>query len=148
MRVVLILAHFLLILSACNSPMNHRVEADSPTNKSLESMSFSSYSLAVEVQWLTGPVGNIQTKNQLLVILKNDQGAPSPLPEGLTLNFYATMPSMGHPMDDAGQFQYLGNGIYLNPSIKYNMPGDWKNELWIMDNQFNIKDKVTWEEFF
>ena len=38
--------------------------------------------------------------------------------------------------------------VYLNKTIRYNMPGDWKNELWIIDDQLNIQDKVEWNEFF
>ena len=83
-----------------------------------------------------------------MVIVRNREGALASLPQGLTLNFYSTMPSMGHPMEDAGYFEKLGVGIYLNSSISYNMSGDWRNELWIMDSDYNIKDKVIWEEFF
>lgn len=58
------------------------------------------------------------------------------------------MPSMGHPMDDAGYFESLGDGLYINRTIRYNMPGDWKNELWILDQDLNIQEKVQWDEFF
>lgn len=70
------------------------------------------------------------------------------LPEGQTLEFYATMPSMGHPMEDAGFFEEIDQGVYVNKAIRYNMSGDWKNELWIMDENLNILDRLQWLIYF
>lgn len=137
-----------VLSSACDSPMSHRVASGNRAQGGAESLTFKSYDLTVEVNWLLGPVGNISTNNQLLVVVKNHLGAPASLPEGHSLNFYATMPSMGHPMEDAGFFEELSPGVYVNKTIRYNMPGDWRNELWIMDRDLNIKDKVVWDEFF
>ena len=137
-----------LVISSCGSPMNHRVEPQEQIQKKLNTMSLENLALDAEIQWLTGPAGNIKVNNQLMVIFRNKDGVPSDLPKGLTVNFYATMPSMNHPMDNAGDFEPLGHGIYLNSTIRYNMPGDWLNELWIMDSEYNIKDKVLWDDFF
>ena len=39
-------------------------------------------------------------------------------------------------MESAGAFEELVEGIYLNTGIVYNMPGDWKNEILILDKDF------------
>lgn len=139
---------FLLII-ACESPRNNRVSPNGlNVNPLSQTMSFLEFPYQVEVKWLVGPVGNINAKNQLLVVIKDQDGNPTSLPAQYSLGFYATMPSMGHPMDDAGYFEDLGYGIYLNKTIGYNMPGDWQNEVWIMDKEFNVLDRVIWDDFF
>lgn len=135
------------ILAGCESPVNHRVE-DGAKSQDVQLMSLDTFNLKVKAQWIVGPVGNLSSNNQLLVIIKNAEDRLASLPQGKTLNFYATMPSMGHPLDDPGFFKEISEGIYLNSTIKYNMPGDWKNELWIMNSDFYIEDKVIWHEFF
>lgn len=139
---------FIFTLSACDSPMNNRISTSYGIQNKAQKISFKEYPLTVETQWLVGPSGNITINNTLMVILKDSQGHLINLPDDLSLAFYSTMPSMGHPMEDAGYFEQINDGIYINKNIKYNMPGDWKNELWIMDTQFNIKDKIEWDEFF
>lgn len=136
-------------LVACNSPQNHRVISNE-TNKNLQekTLSFKTLGLQISTQWLSGPVGNIHINNALLVIIKDGDGQPTALPQDCTLTFYATMPSMGHPMDDAGFFEELDTGIYINKNIRYNMPGEWKNELWILDQDFHTQDKVSWIDQF
>ncbi|MCB0363668.1 MAG: hypothetical protein KDD35_13155, partial [Bdellovibrionales bacterium] len=104
-------------------------------------------SLQVEVKWIDGPYGNINKTNHLVVFLYKE-GKLYSLPENQTLEFYATMPSMGHPLDDPGVFESIDNGIYVNKSIRYNMPGDWKNELWIMDSDLKILDRLEWLIYF
>lgn len=138
---------FFIFIMGCESPMNNRVLGQ-PDALVAEELSFAELSLSVEPQWLSGPVGNININNQLLVVLRNSLGRLTSLPQDMSLNFYATMPSMGHPMDDAGYFEEIDTGIYLNKTIRYNMGGDWRNELWLMDADFNIKEKVLWHEFF
>jgi hypothetical protein len=128
--------------------MNHRVGSQTKAIKKSGTLSFNQYKLQAEILWLKGPVGDIRTDNTLLVILKDSNGALTSVPEGLTLEFYATMPSMGHPMEDAGYFENIGPGLYINQSIRYNMPGDWKNELWLLDNDFETQDRLSWEVFF
>ncbi len=134
----------IILLAGCDSPMNNRIREGTLEGKYKEiKTSFKTSNLVAEVQWLDGPHGHINKSNHLLVVLyKNEK--PYSLPKNQTLEFYATMPSMGHPMDDAGFFEEIDTGIYVNKSIKYNMPGDWKNELWIMDSDFNILDKLEW----
>jgi hypothetical protein len=142
----LILCVFLV--TACDSPIQNKVRLTETEDKNQQSsLQFPQLAIAAEARWLQGPFGQITQTNTLLVVLTQNAQAYS-LPEGLTLNFYATMPSMGHPMDDAGFFEEIEPGVYINRSIRYNMPGDWKNELWIMDSNFNIKDQVAWDEFF
>ncbi len=142
--------YFLLLLGicGCDSPMNNRV--NEPQNKAQQSISlrFESLALNIKTVWLAGPEGSINFNNKLLVILTNEQGDLTDLPNDTTLQFYSTMPSMGHPMDDAGTFVRMAKGLYLNDTIKYNMPGDWLNELWILDQNFQTVDAVRWLEFF
>ncbi len=138
----------LTFLSACESPMNHRTSSDIKTQVDSQTLPLEVLKLNVEIKWIHGPMGNVSVKNHLLVILKDEQGALYSLPDDLSLGFYATMPSMGHPLDDPGFFEDIGEGLYLNKSIRYNMPGDWKNEIWVLDQNFNIKDKVEWDDFF
>lgn len=137
-----------LSLVRCDSPMNNRVEENNSTLSQAQKISFTQGALVAEFKWIAGPVGNITFNNILLVILRDAQGRLANLPENQTLEFYSTMPSMGHPLEDPGYFEPISEGMYLNKTIKYNMPGDWKNELWILDADFNIKDKLEWDDFF
>lgn len=138
----------ILLLTACSSPMNHRVVGEEKKQEPSQVLTFEQYGLTVNYQWLKGPIGNINTDNELLVFIKNKEGELSSLPDHLILSFYATMPSMGHPLDDAGYFKEISEGIYLNKNIRYNMPGDWANELQILDENYNIKDRLKWSDFF
>lgn len=137
-----------IFIAGCDSPQNHRIREAAHTASEAQTLYFSTQELSVRVQWLVGPIGNINTNNHLLVIFTDASGTPQSLPNGISLGFYSTMPSMGHPMDDAGFFEKISDGIYLNKTIRYNMPGDWQNELWLMDSQLNIQEKVLWNEFF
>jgi hypothetical protein len=144
-----IFSTLLALQVSCNSPMNHRLRSAENDNKSLglAESRFTGGEWSARALWVEGPFGNTNQNNYLLVFLYKE-GRLQSLPSGQTLNFYATMPSMGHPMEDAGFFQELDEGIYLNKSIRYNMPGDWKNELWIMDANLNIVDQLEWLIFF
>lgn len=132
----------------CNSPMNHRTDSPGKQAPAGKALNLSSLAISVNTQWLVGPVGSINFNNVLLVQMKNPQGELQDLPAGLFLQFYAIMPSMGHPMDDAGTFERIAKGLYLNSTIKYNMPGDWKNEIWVMDSTFKTIEAVQWNDFF
>lgn len=138
----------LISLAACDSPMNHRVRTHDQDQQNFEqSLSFKRSKLSLTAQWIKGPNGNIKSLSELLVFIEDSNGNRVNIPKEMSLNFYATMPSMGHAMEDAGFFEQIETGIYLNKSIRFNMPGDWKMELWLMDKDFEIKDKVQWPEF-
>jgi hypothetical protein len=148
MKDILRFSILLFFLNSCGSPMNNRTNIE-PNEKSKHTeLNFKKYSLNVEFTWILGPVGNIKQDNQLLVVIKDKEGKPKSLPNDLSLGFYSNMESMGHPLDEAGDFEDLGYGIYLNNSIRFNMTGDWLHEIRIMDGEFNILDKVSWKEFF
>ena len=148
MKNIIFLCFFTLFVSACDSPMNNRVSDNGDASGLvLEKKSFGISEYKVEVKWLDGPYGRVTQDNYLLVFLYKVDRLVS-LPETETLQFYATMPSMGHTLEDAGFFEEIETGIYLNKAIRFNMPGDWKNELWIMDSEFNIKDRLEWRIFF
>lgn len=136
---------FFLSLNACDSPIQHRVRAsDNAENKAQTNLNFNKYELNIEAQWLDGPHGNLTKTSTLMVIVTGPTGKMTSLPKELNLSFYATMPSMGHPMDDAGHFDEVDPGIYINKHIRFNMPGDWQMELWALDKNFNIKDQTQW----
>lgn len=146
MKICLIL--ILFITAACHSPINHQVKSKDGVSEKLKNETrFSKLNLNLSYEWLVGPSGDINQTNTLMVIVRNSNNAITDLPEGLTLSFYAMMPSMGHPLDDPGYFKKIDQGIYINKSIKYNMGGEWKNELWVLDEQLNIKDKAVWQSW-
>lgn len=147
MKILIILSVFTLI--ACGSPRDNMVKDGNNKQQKQTPNKLVAEVTKIEIsyQWLKGPSGSIYEDNHLLVVLTKDAQRYD-LPEGLSLLFYATMPSMGHPMEDAGHFKRLDTGIYINSSIKYNMPGDWLNEIWIVDDQLEIKDLVSWEDLF
>lgn len=145
----LLLVALALLTAHCNSPMNHRVVADDNTiTKSATPRVFSKYKLAVESRWLRGPFGNVKLKNQLMVLVFDNTGTPTSLPDGLTLNFYSTMPSMVHPLEDAGFFEEVDTGVFINKDIQFNMGDEWRHELWLMNKDLDILDKVQWFESF
>jgi hypothetical protein len=128
--------------------MNHQSGDVAEQTQKANALKFSSLDLSVKTIWLEGPVGSINFNNSLLVTLSNSRGELEDLPVGLFLQYFAVMPSMGHPMDDAGTFERISKGIYLNSTIKYNMPGDWKNEIWVMDATYKTIEAVQWNDFF
>ena len=139
---------FFVLSFGCESPMNNRVVGDDNVESlKISNAQFTELGVYVTWQWLGGPVGRISARNQLLVTLKSDNG-PVDLPEGLSLEFYSTMPSMGHPLEDAGYFERLAEGVYLNTEIRFNMPGDWRHELWLMNTNFEVKERLVWDELF
>jgi hypothetical protein len=137
-----------LLICHCHSPMNHRTNEFQTMDQKTTSLEFKTLGLAVKTKWLMGPVGSIQATNTLLVSVYDAEGELVDLPNDLQLQFYATMPSMGHPLDDAGTFTKIATGLYLNTTIKYNMSGDWQNEIWLMDSNFKIHGTVQWLEVF
>lgn len=136
-----------VITAACDSPMNHRLRGEDKAQMTAQKVSLPQIDLQVVALWLHEPSGNVQEQNSLLVILKDSDGKLIHLPANYTLVFYATMPSMGHPLDSPGEFEMLKEGIYLNPQIRYNMNGEWQNELWIIDENLQLVDKIVWTEF-
>ncbi|MCH2533939.1 MAG: hypothetical protein MK008_05810 [Bdellovibrionales bacterium] len=137
----------ILLLTACHSPINHRLTQDNSELKKLKlSKEFKNNKLMITFEWIVGPSGDINKNNSLFVVVKDENNNLVNIPKGLNLSFYATMPSMGHPLDDAGFFEPLSKGLYLNQTIKYNMGGQWLNELWLVDEDLNIKDKISWQD--
>ena len=137
-----------LYIVGCDSPMNHRTDEPKNLVQKANSLKLSKLELTFTTLWLVGPVGSINFNNKLLVSVYNLEGELTDLPTTLSLQFYATMPSMGHPMDDAGYFEKISTGLYLNSTIKYNMPGDWQNELWVMDENYQTLEAVQWLDYF
>jgi hypothetical protein len=161
---------FLFWFSGCESPMDNRVQESKNSQQKINTLKettlvlnesaapnadpvdnnpvHTTVALTVKATWLEGPIGSINVNNTLLVRVYDEQGAYTDLPENIFLQFYSTMPSMGHPMDDAGTFTRISTGFYLNETIKYNMPGDWQNELWLMNQDYQILAVVKWLEYF
>ncbi len=145
---------FLGLIMGC-SPLNNRYhEEDRATDKPEKTTQSSplkvnaTTSYTVEHQWVRGPFENIHEPSELLVFVYDDLGRLTALPKDVTLSFFATMPSMGHPLDQPGYFRELTPGIYLNSEISFNMPGDWKMELSVLDQNYKELDKVIWLTVF
>ncbi|MCJ8275332.1 MAG: hypothetical protein HRT44_08085 [Bdellovibrionales bacterium] len=137
-----------LILSACDSPMNHRVtRGEQDAENKEQQLYLKTMNLQVEARWLNGPHGSLQKTSSIMVMVFDTEGKLSDIGDDDILQFYASMPSMGHPLEDPGTFERLDEGIYINHKVQFNMPGDWLMEIWIMDQNFEIKDKVEWDEF-
>lgn len=148
MLKILLSGFALLLMSACDSPRDHRVNpASGDQNSSLALQNFKSSNLSVKAQWLAGPFPTANKFSTLIVYIYDSNGALTSLPAGDEINFFATMPSMGHDLDQPGYFEEISPGIYLNKQISLGMSGDWAMELWQQDANFDIKDKVVWSEF-
>lgn len=132
-------------LMACGSPTDNPVQSQPIQKNGVSQQSFGNLGYTVEHRWVSGPYSNINQKSVLAVYIKDASGNIVSLPEGLELSFYSTMPSMGHPMDDAGFFEE-GPGVYINRNIRFNMPGDWKHELWILNSDYDKVDELHWLE--
>lgn len=138
-----------IILSACDSPRNHRVN---PSELLMNSQNidpqFKTLPLKMKLQWVAGPYGTVEQKSKLLVTFLDTNDRLTSLPNEQELSFYATMPSMGHPLSHPGYFKKISEGIYLNEDIIFNMGGDWLMELSILNNSGEIKDEIKWSFFF
>ena len=134
-----------LIFTGCDSPLRHKVDGVKDTSEKIqEALPLEQSSLQIKTQWAEGPFDNVAKASVLVVYVYNSQNQLSDLPNNKILGFYATMPSMGHPLDSAGEFIRLEKGIYMNSQIKFNMGGEWLMELWIFDLDYNIEDRVKW----
>lgn len=134
---------FLLLLSACDSPLRHRVKEQDGSGPSLSLLSFQQSGYELRFQWIKGPFPNVSKASSLIVYVYKD-GDLMALPTDRQINFFATMPSMGHALDQPGYFEELSPGIYLNETITFNMTGEWLMELWLQDLKGDILEKVSW----
>lgn len=139
----------MLFLVSCESPRNNRVRTDENlVTAQGQSLRFEVFGYSIDVLWSEGPHPEIFKTSKLLVLIYNQDGQLTDLPDGINLNFFTLMPSMGHGAEDTGYFQKISEGIYENPSIVFQMPGDWQMQLSLLDSNFNELDKVVWLEFF
>ena len=138
----------LVFLSACGGPKDYQV-VNAPQLQVLNNsqlLVFKNQPYRVSFTWLESIKTSVKDKNKLIVYVYNSQKELVDLPEVLNLEFYASMPSMGHPMENEGVFQRVAQGIYLNQDIVFNMGGEWLMELWLINAQFEVKDQVAWIE--
>ena len=144
--------HFIILslffLVSCGSPQNHKIK-EGTTNSKLSETNLQAQILdyQFDVKWLGGPFGNSKQQSKLIVFVYRNSKL-SDIESGLHLQFYTSMPSMGHPMAEAGEFVRLSEGVYLNKGIEFNMPGEWMHELWLVDENFDTQDYVVWPESF
>ena len=145
--LLLILCIFLI---SCDGPKDHKVNGPTKVDSFglKESKRFKKYNITVMYQWLSPLKGSLSAENKLMIYFYDKNKELVDLPKDILLEFYATMPSMGHPMADAGYFTRLDAGIYFNDSIVFNMPGDWRMELILYDQDYNEIEKVKWDEYF
>lgn len=147
MRFVLL--SMALFLCSCGSPRNHRVLPDNElVQKQKGEGTFSKTNIKVRAEWLHGPFGNVKSASTLIVYLYDANGRLSSLPANSEISFFATMPSMGHALDQPGYFKNISQGIYLNNEITFNMPGEWQMELWIHSGDGELQDQVVWQDTF
>jgi hypothetical protein len=57
------------------------------------------------------------------------------------------MPSMGHPMQNAGFFEEVSFGVYINSEIEFNMDGEWEMFIQVYDENYDIMSEALWQEF-
>ena len=147
------------ILFGCNSPLDNKVSEEELNLTKKERLeqdqglphenniySFVRFDIKAEVQWITGPFSE-PVNSSLKVILTDLKGDPVSLdPSSYELGFNAFMPSMGHYLDDPGYFERVGEGVYINPAIKFNMANDWRMDVVIFDLNYKILDVVQWLE--
>lgn len=135
-----------VIFVGCNSPRNNRVSGgEISTEAATEIQMFSATGLRLNVMWITGPFGTNTKTSEMMVIVTDSKGVRASI-KG-ELGFYAWMPSMGHPAGDAGFFEEVETGVYLNSGIRFNMGGEWELSLQDLDEDYNVKDEVKWLEF-
>jgi hypothetical protein len=147
--IFFLLSGFIFLNTGCDSPRNNRVLMGEELAKAgSEYLVFANLDFTMTVIWSEGPYPEIFKTSKLLVLVKNSSGELINLPDDLSLNFFTVMPSMGHGSEDTGYFQNISEGVYENPSIVFQMPGDWQMQLSILDSNFKELDKVIWLEFF
>ncbi len=141
---------FCLICFGCSPPIKNKISDEnlnSLQTESEQSYVFKKFNLNVNLMWISGPYPSVSKASQLLVIISDNEGNQRSLPGGLELDFYSSMPSMGHPIEDIGYFEEIDIGIFINKNIRFQMNGVWKNELWIIENKnFEKKDEIRWQE--
>lgn len=140
---------FALSSISCDSPQLHKAYEENKSEKvtSTSNFQFKSLNITFEYKWLESLQGNINRPNSIIVYLFNSKGELTDLPLDVSINFFATMPSMGHPLDRPGDFNRIARGIYLNTGIIFNMPGEWEMEIYL-DKNGSTYDKVTWLNTF
>ncbi len=137
-----------LMMLGCDSPRNNRVYAtESLLQNANTVLEFSNSNIKALVMWSEGPYPEVGQNSKLIVFIYDQNMRLMDLPEGQSLEFFTLMPSMGHGAEDTGYFARLSKGIYENPSIVFQMPGDWQMQLSLLDSNFNELDKVLWLEF-
>lgn len=133
----------------CESPRNNRVlMGEELALTGQRSFRFDQLNYTAVVLWSEGPYPEIYRTSKLLVLIYDQSGELTNLPADLNLNFFTLMPSMGHGAEDTGYFQIISDGVYENPSIVFQMSGDWQMQLSILNSNFDELDKVIWLEFF
>ena len=147
-NIVMKVSLLAFISIGCAGPRMNKTATDSRSQKTnLATLNCKALDLQLTPQWLSPLSGSIHRPNSLLVIVKRNN-EPTDLPPNLKMEFYSSMPSMGHPLHEPGSFRRLAKGVYINESIRFNMPGDWLHELWVVNEQLQIQDQVEWLEIF
>ncbi len=138
----------LAVLISCDSPRNNRIEMQgSNVSGQSETYSLNKLELNLRVLWLEGPYSSVGQNSVLTVYVYNLDGELINLPEGLSLEFFSVMPSMGHSLDDPGYFKNVSQGVYENRDIYFQMGGDWQSEVQVLDSNSNYIDKISWLDF-
>ncbi|MCB0390910.1 MAG: hypothetical protein KDD58_06460 [Bdellovibrionales bacterium] len=135
-----------IFLMACSGPKDYRTEDVNLNQQSKDNdLSMKDHHLKLKIYWLAPLSGNVNVNNSLLVLVFNNNGFLVDIPENYYLEFYATMPEMGHPMESEGYFKRIDKGIYKNENIKFTMGGFWRMELWLMNLNNEAVEQVFWD---
>lgn len=91
-----------------------------------ESKTYELMNHEVQARWLEGPFGDPMEASTLVLYLRDAQtGRLKSLEEPYELFVYGWHTSMGHGTASDGDTLELERGVYLNSSLRFNMPGDW-----------------------
>lgn len=144
----LMIGILLVLLSACDSPRNNQIHSFSALQKNQKEFALKNFNIRLSPSWAEGPYGHVLKSSVLLLSVYNEQNQLVDIPSDHYFTFFATMPSMGHPLDQPGEFIRIAKGIYYNNSIRFNMAGDWLMEVSVINSQDEIVEQVVWQEFF
>lgn len=145
---IIFLGFVFLSFLGCDSPRNNRVIASAEfIQNSYSPMSLNKVGYSIVAIWTQGPYPEVFENSKLMVLIFDSEWVLTDLEENQSLSFSALMPSMGHGPEDAGYFQRKSVGIYENPSVVFQMGGDWQMELSVLDSNYQELDKIVWLEF-
>lgn len=135
----------------CDSPRGAKIvsevsDKNSKFDVKFNIQKFKKLNFEFQTQWLEGPYPFVEMNSTLIVFIYDQEGNLTDIPSDLILGFNAKMPDMGHGLEEAGHFTRIEEGVYVNKDITFQMDGDWNMEMYILDQNYNELDSVSWIE--